>query len=96
MNQVLLIGTIHELPEKAEDKSLSMSLKVMVERPFKSSEGESISDIFTVELWRGVSESIRENYSMGNVVAVKGRLELAGCCNKIIAERISLISTVAK
>ncbi len=97
MNQIILIGTVYELPKQSESNNRNATFKMKVEKPFRNEEGVITSDIFTVQLWRGIAETAISHYREGTVVAIKGRLEASeNETNKIIAERISFIASTGE
>ena len=93
INQVVLVGTIKELPIIRGDSLQHADMKVEVPRPYRNSEGEYYTDIFTVSLWRGVADTAISQYNVGNVIGIKGRMEIDAETEKakVIAERVSFI-----
>ena len=94
LNQIIVVGTIREMPVINKADSLHYAdMKVEVPRLTKDSEGRFPCDVFSVKLWRGVADTAISQYSVGNIVGVKGRLELEDGTGKprIIAERVSFI-----
>lgn len=94
LNQVILVGTIKQLPVINRDDSLHYAdMKVEVPRLARNSEGEYPVDVFSVTLWRGVADMTLGQYSVGNIVGIKGRLEIDEDTEKarIMAERVSFI-----
>ena len=77
MNVVSVVGEIIELPimreSSAGNKVATLAMKVV--RPFKNSEGYYDFDEFNVTLWRGIAETTCEVCKVGDVIAVKGRLQ---------------------
>lgn len=76
MNVFCLVGRIEELPVLKETangiKTCSVQLKV--ERPFANSEGNYESDLISIEVWRGLAETLCSTSAIKDVLAVKGRI----------------------
>jgi len=103
LNNVVLIGKIVELPitEKNEKGAKSTKIILEVERPFRESDGEYLTDKFLVKLWKGIAEQIDDLCAIGSIIGLKGRLESNvtfvddeyDYSYYIIAEKISFLST---
>ena len=94
LNEIVLVGTIKEMPVSNPNDSLHFAdMKIECVRPIRSNDGEYHSDVFTVTVWRGVADSAAANYEVGNIVGIKGRLQLDDktAQPRIIAERVSFI-----
>ncbi len=101
LNQCALVGKITELPEikKTANGTITATLVMEVERNFRNSNGDIESDIFSVQVWRGIAEECCEICKVGSVIAVRGRLtsrvhttESSTFYNTdIIAEKVSFI-----
>ncbi len=92
MNQIILIGTVASFPVRGEDDYVRARFTIEVERPYRTPDGQTITDVFTVILWRGCAEIITQRHGIGEMVAVKGRLENNDGVVEILAERVSFIS----
>ena len=96
MNQIVLLGKVAGFPIKDEKDFVIAHFTMEVERPYRSADGNIITDIFPVVLWRGSADELSERHHIGDVVAVKGRLETDSSGITIIAERISFITESSK
>lgn len=76
MNVFCIVGKIEKLPVLKETstglKTCEVELKVI--RPFSNSEGEFENDYITVEVWRGLAETICHVAKVGAWISIKGRI----------------------
>ncbi|MBR0386073.1 MAG: single-stranded DNA-binding protein [Erysipelotrichaceae bacterium] len=93
LNQVIMIGKVSSFPQRNEKDFVLASFTMEVERPYCEPDGSHRIDVFPVVLWRGVADVISEKHHLGEVVAVKGRLEMNNGIMEIIAERVSFITS---
>jgi single-stranded DNA-binding protein len=91
MNEVFLIGKIHQI-KVDDDKEYQFILEV--KRPFKNEKGEFINDYFCCQIWKGAMDVMTGSCRVGDIVALKARLEGSIDDSKlvtIIAEKIKFI-----
>lgn len=102
MNTVCLIGKVKTKPEIIETSKGAKVAKVLldVERNFPNSNGVLESDIYQIQLWRGIAEQFKDIIAPGMHVGIKGRLSANNWetsngnmmyAAEIIAEHISFI-----
>ncbi len=102
MNNVCLIGIVKNKPEITETSKGTKVAKILieVERNFPNSNGVLESDLYQIQLWRGIAEQFKDCITPGMHVGIKGRLSAnnweTSTGNKmysteIIAEHISFI-----
>lgn len=102
MNLVVCIGTISEAPQLRESAfgNKFALMKIKVTRPFANSEGQYEDDELAITLWRGIAQTTAEVASIGDLVAVKGRIQSRSFEGKdgaihlaydIIAEKVSFL-----
>ena len=77
VNQITLVGKISEMPVVRETSGGTKvsTLKLEIERGFKNSEGIFESDIMNITLWKGIASSTVHLANVGDLVAVKGRIQ---------------------
>jgi single-strand DNA-binding protein len=104
MNQMMLVGRLTrdpEVNEVGENKSVS-NITVAVPRPFKNADGEYETDFIDVTLWNDVASKTSEYCKKGDLVGVKGRLQMDSYENdegkkvsklQVIADRITFLSS---
>lgn len=76
MNLFCIVGKIEELPtlKQTTNGIKTCNVVLRVERPFANSEGIYESDLISVEVWRGLAETLCSTSAVGNLLAVKGRI----------------------
>ncbi|MCF0109278.1 MAG: single-stranded DNA-binding protein [Erysipelotrichaceae bacterium] len=102
INQCVLVGRIHELPEKKVSSSGTVyaSFIMECEKQFRNADGEIPKEYFRIQLWRGLAETCCDTCTKGAIVAIKGRLQANNyesekgntvySCD-IVAEKISFL-----
>ena len=73
-------------------KDEASEIRIEVERSYRDNQGQPLSDLFKVILWRGISDITAEKYPVGSIIGIKGRLESEDGKYVIIAERVSFVS----
>lgn len=101
MNLFCVVGQINALPYLKETsngfKTCDLELKVV--RNYADSNGEYENDYITVEVWRGLAETICNVAKVGEWVSVKGRIasrkiareDKTYCFYTFIAENVGFI-----
>ena len=77
MNNVILVGRLTSNPEIVEienDKKVTTVI-LAVNRNFKNSEGIYETDFIRCILWNSIASTTTEYCHLGDVIAVKGRLQ---------------------
>ena len=104
LNQVVLVGRLTadpELQDTSTEKKVS-SIVVAVQRPFKNANGEYETDFIRCTLWNNIAENTTEYCKTGDVIGIRGRLEIDKYEDKdgntkyattVIAERVMFISS---
>ena len=92
LNQVILVGRLTDDPTitKNEDGKGTSKIVLAVQRCMKNADGEYDTDFITCALWNGVATSVTNYCKKGDVVGVKGRLQMA----KIEKEDGTFINTI--
>jgi len=105
LNQVVLVGRLTADPElrKTEDDRTVTTIRIAVQRPFKSGEtNEYETDFLNCTLWQGIAEATVDYCKKGSIVGIKARLQQKDFDQdgkkffsypEIIVEKISFIST---
>ena len=94
-NTVCLIGRLTSEPtfEEIGDGKKGTIIKLAVTRSFKNIDGEYESDIIPIILWGGIAESTMDYCHKGDLVGIKGRLQMKEDKIEIIAEKITFLSS---
>ena len=78
INQVLLIGRIVRNPEirKTENDKKVTNITLAINRPFKDQSGEYQTDYIDCVLWEILAEKAVEFCKKGDLIGIKGRLQI--------------------
>lgn len=103
MNVCVIIGKVLSKPKLRRMDSEEGKYQILLEtcRPFKMSDGSNKKDIFPIILWKGLADELKSEVNVGDIVAIKGRMESE--CKKIgdndefmssiIAEKMTFIQS---
>ena len=78
MNQTVLVGHLVNDPElhETETGKSFCNLTIAVPRPYKNDKGEYDTDFIKCKLWQGVAQRTSQYCKKGDLVGVKGRLQV--------------------
>ncbi len=77
MNHVILVGRLTDEPDMLESNDQSrMVINLAVPRTFKNSEGIYETDFLRCVLWNGIAKKTKEYCQKGDIVCVRGRLQV--------------------
>lgn len=106
LNQIMLIGRLTHDPElkTLEDGKKVMSLQMAVQRNFKNLEGVYETDFIPITLWQGLAENFHQYCEKGNLIAVRGRIQIKHVkyddkdykTLEIIGERVTYLTSKGK
>lgn len=103
LNQVVLVGRLTddvEVITKENGKKVS-SLVLAVQRSYKNSEGIYEADFIRCTLWNAVAATTSEYCHKGDIVGIKGRIQVNSYEDKdgikkysteVIAEKVTFLS----
>lgn len=94
LNQSLLVGRIVDTPVivKEGDKSFTI-VTLSVPRSFRNENGEYDSDVIPCKLWNSIAENTVEYCKQGDLIGVKGRLEMTDSGLQVIADKVTFLSS---
>lgn len=104
LNQVVLVGRLTddlEVTETEKGKKVT-TLVLAVQRTFKNSDGIYEADFIRCILWNAVAASTSEYCKKGDIVGIKGRLQVSSYEDKdgnkkyttdVIAEKVTFLSS---
>ena len=77
LNKVIIMGRLVRDPELRRTQSgiAVTSIRVAVDRDFKSQDGSKQADFFDVVAWRGTAEFVSKYFTKGRMAVVEGRLQ---------------------
>ena len=92
-NQIVIVGRIEDLQADYSEDRLNGTIRIAVQREYPESNNEYQTDHFNVRLWRGMVETLRENYYSGDLIGINGRIQTEEDTGTalIIAEKVTLI-----
>ena len=77
MNHILLVGCLTEAPEIVTTENNSRTvINLAVPRTYKNQEGLYETDFIRCVLWNGIAKRVKEYCKKGDLVGVKGRLQI--------------------
>lgn len=95
LNQTVLVGRMTnevETKELKEGKKQSI-ITLAVSRSFKNADGEYEADFIPCVLWNGIAENTENYCHKGDVIGIKGRLQVIDNELCVIAERVTFLSS---
>ncbi len=102
-NLVFLIGRLVSDPElkKSEKDKDYASITLAVQRSFKNSNGIYETDFIKCKLWNGIAINVHEYCKKGDLVGMKGRIQIRTYeengenkyITEIIADKVSFLSS---
>jgi len=94
LNQVVLVGRISSIiPKEMSDGKKVAQVVVSCQRAYKNEEGEYETDLITIYLFNGIAENTMEYCKVGDIIGVKGRIESYMNGMKVIADKVSFLSS---
>ena len=97
LNQVVLVGRIVEdvKVDNFEERKV-VNVTLAVQRAYKNVEGVYETDFIPVTLWGGIAENTAEYCKKGDLVGVKGRLEKQENELRLVADKVTFLSSKAQ
>ena len=93
LNQAVLVGRLYEEPEIKEiNERKKIYFLLAVTRGFKNLDGTYDTDIIPVEVFNCIAENMREYCKKGDLIGVKGHLEIIDEKLIVLAEKITTLS----
>lgn len=102
-NLVYLIGRLVSDPElkKTENEKEYTTITVAVQRAFKNPDGIYESDFIRCNLWNGIATNVSEYCKKGDLVGIKGRIQIRSYeeneetkyITEIIVDKVSFLSS---
>lgn len=103
LNQVVLVGRLTKDPEIVESKNGKKvaNITLAVQRTFKNAEGIYETDFVNCVLWEAIASNTCTYCHSGDIVGVKGRLQVSSYEDKegknkyvteVIAEKVTFLS----
>lgn len=99
LNQLVIAGRLTQNPEikELENGKKVCTITVAVPRSYKNADGTYDTDFIDCILWNGIAENTCEYCKKGDLVGIKGRLQITINENvktiEVIAEKVSFLSS---
>lgn len=94
LNNFVIVGKIAKIENKKIENGASKTIvTVAVSRNFKNINGEYEIDLMPCTLFGGVAETTKEYCKNGDLIALKGRIQINNNEIELIAERLTFLST---
>lgn len=98
LNNLVIVGRLVSDPqinETENEKKVSI-ITLAVPRNYKNSNGEYDTDFIPVTLWQGIAEQTTNYCKKGDLVGVKGRLQVREGKVEVVAEKVTFLSSKIK
>ena len=94
-NQVIVVGRLaDDIKIETDEKNVEIAkVKINVSRPFKNVDGIYESDVIPCVLWAGIMSKAVEYCHKGDLIGIRGRLQMMDDKIQIIAEKITFLSS---
>lgn len=94
LNQVILVGRLsHDLELKEIEKNRKeLDIILAVSRYFKNSNGLYETNFITCKVYDNMASSILEYCKKGDLIGIRGRLQVVDSNMVVIAERVTFLS----
>ncbi|MGX8699194.1 MAG: single-stranded DNA-binding protein [bacterium] len=91
LNHIVLMGRLVRDPELRRTQSgiAVTSMRIAVDRDFKSENGERQADFIDIVAWRGTAEYAAKYFTKGRMIVVSGRLQMRDWTDKDGGKRTS-------
>ena len=95
LNQVVLVGRIVEGLEikELENGKKVANIKIAIPRSWKNAEGEYETDFVPLNLYDNIASNTVEYCGKGDIVGVKGRIQVEENNIQIIVEKLTFLSS---
>ena len=106
LNQVVLVGRLVRDPElnTTDNKKSVSTITLAIPRSFKNANGEYDTDFIDCILWENTAKATSEYCHQGDIVGIKGRLQVSSYndengntkySTEVIAEKVTFLTSKA-
>ena len=98
LNQTVLVGRLVQDPEikELENDKKVCDITLAVTRSYKNADGIYETDFIPVTLWQGIAENVKEYCKKGDLVGVRGKLQVREDKVEVVGEKVTFLSSKAK
>ena len=95
LNNITLVGRIaKEIKiQELESGKKVLNVTLAVPRSFKNMNGEYETDLIPCILFNGIAENVESYCKQGDLIGIKGRVQVRENTIEIIAEKVTFLST---
>ena len=94
LNQVVLVGRLtKEIEEIEEGDKKKAYITLAVGRNYKNADGIYENDFIPCMLWNGICDNVKDYCKKGDILGVKGRIEVKDDKVIIVAEKVTFLSS---
>lgn len=95
MNTYYLIGRLVSDPEiiETENGRKVCDITLAVQRSFKNEEGIYETDFISTKIWAGIAEKVCDYCNKGDLIAVKGRIQIRDGKLELMTDKVSFLSS---
>ncbi len=94
MNQVILVGRLATDPTVIENgEKMVTIISLAISRDYKNSEGIYETDFIKCTLWNGIASSTKDYCHKGDVVGIKGKLQVVNNELTVVANKVTFLSS---
>ena len=95
LNQVIIVGRLTDEVKvnELENGKKEAIITLAVPKSFKNADGIYETDFINCVLWEGIAKNTAEYCKKGDVISVKGRIQVDDDKMIIIAEKVTFLSS---
>ena len=94
LNQIILVGRMKEIKKNETESGKKMiTLTLAVPRNFKNMNGEYETDFIPCILWNDIVKNAEEYLKPGDVIGIKGRIQMYKNNIEVICEKLTFLSS---
>lgn len=95
LNMFTVVGRLFEEPtiKKLEDGKEVCDIKLVVNRMYKNEDGIYETDLVPITLWSGIASNTCQYCHKGDVVGVKGTIQIQDEKVFLVAEKLSFLAS---
>ena len=93
-NSLILVGRMaKEIEAKEKEGKEYAEIVLSIPRNVKNEEGIYETDFIPVTVWGGIASNVKEYCRKGDIIGIRGRLEVVEDKIVIIAEKVTFLSS---
>lgn len=94
LNQIVIVGRLTSNPTTIGERKVC-NITLAVPRSFKNIDGEYETDFIPCTLFEGIAENTSKFCNKGDLIGIKGRLQITDNNIEVIAEKVTFLSSKA-